>query len=292
MKIDKQVKLINLFKSLENFTDLSSDKFSFFSIEDAYRFCEIISKNHYENFPVGSILIPKNLRKYFYSIYAFARYCDDIADEDLSLPIQQRIDILTFYQNFLKNYSTNKQSITHPIFIALIDTLETRNLPQEPLIRLLEAFKMDLNFSQPNSWDDLLNYCHHSANPIGEMILRLFGEWNQETSNRANNITTALQLINFWQDLSIDFQRGRNYIPEEVTEENLKQVFEFTEKILNLGSDLPSYINNRNLKYEVKIILKAAWIMLEKEKKIGAKIYMQRPKLNKFDYLKILTTIL
>jgi len=291
MKINKVITLISSLRNLEEFSNLYSPRFDKFTLEDSYFVCESIAKNHYENFPVGSILIPKKIRKYFYSIYAFSRFCDDIADESHSLTNEQRISILNSFQNYLKNHKQLEKLSTHPIFQALIDTLETNHLPAEPLIRLLEAFKMDINFRQPDRWHDLLYYCHHSANPIGEMVLRLFGEWNSVTEPLSNYITTALQLINFWQDLSIDRQNNRNYIPKEVTEANLFELFDYTEKILNLGIDLPNYLNSKHLKWEVIVIIKAAKLMLQKEKKLGIRLLNDRPHLTKMDYLKILLTL-
>lgn len=291
MKISKVVALISSLKNLEEFSNLYSPKFDDFSLEDSYFVCESIAKSHYENFPVGSILIPKKIRKYFYSIYAFSRYCDDIADENHFLSKEQRISILNSFQDYLKNYKKFEKLSTHPILQALIDTLETNQLPVEPLIRLLEAFKMDINFQQPNRWQDLLYYCRHSANPIGEMVLRLFGEWNSITEPLANNITTALQLINFWQDLSIDRKNNRNYIPIEITDSNFDELFDYTEKILNLGSDLPTYLNSKHLKWEVIVIIKAAKIMLQKERILGIRLFNERPRLRKVDYLKILFTM-
>lgn len=291
MKINRLVEFINSLRNLEEFTNIYSPKFDKFTLEDSYFVCESIAKSHYENFPVGSILIPKKIRKHFYSIYAFSRFCDDIADEKHSLTSEQRITILNTYQNYLKNYKELKNLSKHPILQALVDTLEKNKLPAEPLIRLLEAFKMDVNFIQPKRWEDLLHYCNHSAYPIGEMILRLFGEWNSITEPLSNNITTALQLINFWQDLSIDRQKNRNYIPEEVRNNNLEEVFDYTKKILNLGIDLPTFLNSKRLKLEVIVIIKAAQIMLKKEIKLGNKLFEKRPQLRKVDYIKILLTI-
>lgn len=291
MKISKIATLISSLSNLEYFTDLYSPKFSNYTLEDSYYICKSIVKNHYENFPVGSLFIPKNIRKHFYSIYAFSRFCDDIADENHSISKEQRISILLNFQNYLKEYPKYQEKSKHPILYALINTLEINQLPADPLIRLLEAFKFDINFCQPKNWQDLMNYCYNSANPIGEMILRLFGEWNSTTEPLSNNITTALQLINFWQDLSIDRKNDRNYIPKEIIAENLEEVLDYTEKILNLGIDLPMHLKSKQLKTEVIVIIKAAKIMLQKERKTGINLFAIRPKLNKFDYLKILFTI-
>ncbi len=291
MKISKIATLISSLSNLEDFTDLYSPKFSNYTLEDSYFICESIAKNHYENFPVGSLFIPKNIRKHFYSIYAFSRFCDDIADENHSLSKEQRISILLNFQNYLREYPKYQEKSKHPILFALIDTLDTKQLPAEPLIRLLEAFKFDIYFCQPNKWQDLMHYCNNSANPIGEMILRLFGEWNSTIEPLSNNITTALQLINFWQDLSIDRKNDRNYIPTEIIAENLDEVLDYTEKILNLGIDLPIHLKSKQLKTEVIVIIKAAKIMLQKERKMGINLFAIRPKLNKFDYLKIIFTI-
>ncbi len=291
MKISKIVSLISSLSNLEEFSDLYSPKFSQYTLEDSYFICKSIAKNHYENFPVGSILIPKELRKHFYSIYAFSRFCDDVADEKHSLSNEQRIAILSNFQNYLQVIQKKENISHHPILLALTDTLLTRQIPSEPLIRLLDAFKLDINFKQPDSWNDLIYYCYHSANPIGEMILRLFGEWNSLTEPLSNNITTALQLINFWQDLSIDRKNHRNYIPKEVIDENLDEVFDYTQNILNLGIDLPSHLKSKRLKLEVIIILKAAQTLLEKERKFGKDLFFNRPKLNKYDYFKIVINI-
>lgn len=291
MKISKIATLISSLSNLEDFTDLYSSKFSNYTLEDSYYICESIAKNHYENFPVGSLFIPKNMRKHFYSIYAFSRFCDDIADKNHCISKEQGISILLNFQNYLREYPKYQEKSKHPILYALINTLEINQLPADPLIRLLEAFKFDINFCQPNNWQDLMNYCYNSANPIGELILRLFGEWNSTTEPLSNNITTALQLINFWQDLSIDRKNDRNYIPKEVIAENLDEVLDYTEKILNLGIDLPMHLKSKQLKTEVIVIIKAAKIMLQKERKTGINLFAIRPKLNKFDYLKILFTI-
>lgn len=288
MKINKLVELLKSLSHLEEFSDLYSPKFDNYSLKDAYYICYLIAKNHYENFPVGSILIPKKLRKNFYSIYAFSRFCDDIADENHLLSREQRIQILSTFQDYLKKFNTLEKHSNHPILLALVDTLQTKLLPAEPLIRLLEAFKMDVNFQQPSSWQDLLDYCHHSANPIGELVLRLFNEWNSVTEPLSNNITTSLQLINFWQDLSIDKANNRNYIPKELSHEKVDELIDYTEKILNLGIDLPSYLKTKALKLEVIVINEAAKIMIQKERKLGSRLFTERPKLNKIDYFKIL----
>jgi squalene synthase HpnC len=193
------------------------------SLKNAYKLCKMISQNHYENFPIASFIIPKKIRKHFYSIYAFARYADDIADEKSNLDRADRISILDNLSYFIEN-TNDGQIEQYPILFALRNTINEMALPTEPFLKLLKAFKMDIGFKQPETWQDLINYCEHSANPVGELILRLFNEYTQETAYYSDKITTALQLINFWQDLSIDLQNNRCYIPKETINKYINEI--------------------------------------------------------------------
>jgi phytoene/squalene synthetase len=187
-------------EELSNLTLKDGGIFKVHSIDKAYDFCKKIATGHYENFPVGSFLIPNQFRKYFYSVYAFSRIADDIAD-DISIEKKDyKIKLLNDYKNLI----TTENIDGNPIFIALHDTMIKREIPPEPLQKLIKAFIMDSEFEQPNDFDDVLYYCEHSANPIGEMVLRIFGLYNHETTPLSDNICTGLQLANFWQDISTD----------------------------------------------------------------------------------------
>ncbi|HPD34461.1 MAG TPA: squalene/phytoene synthase family protein [Candidatus Kapabacteria bacterium] len=297
------------------------------SLDNAYKICQRISQKHYENFPVASFIIPKKIRKYFFSIYAFARYADDIADEKSNLDGAERISILDNLGYLIENINDG-QIEQYPILFALRDTINEMQLPAEPFLKLLKAFKMDVNFNQPETLQDLIYYCEHSANPVGELILRLFNEYTQETAYYSDKITTALQLINFWQDLSIDLQNSRCYIPKEIInkyinevehneygtldEENQKQdafatqinqkqdaygtlpigilidnLLQDTEAMLSEGNNLVNLLKNKRLQFEIRLIVKSAERMLAKEKMMNYILLFTRPRLRWRDYFVI-----
>jgi len=183
--------------------------------EDAFAYCERIARGHYENFPVGSALIPRELRRHFFSIYAYSRAADDIADEG-SMEPGERVAALDEWERQLREAYEGKPS--HPVFIALAETVRERSIPMEPLRDLLKAFRMDARNEGFATTSDLLYYCYHSANPVGRLVLRLFGLYDDERRVFSDKICTGLQMANFWQDVSIDVPRGRINLPRESME--------------------------------------------------------------------------
>lgn len=275
---------------------------NYINLEYSYEYCEQIAKKHYENFPVGSILVPQKLRKYFYSIYAFSRLADDIADEDI-IEENQKLSILIQLENSIYHI-INSNNINNPILLALKDTINTFEIPIEPLIDLIQAFKKDVQFQPPNTWSDVISYCNQSANPVGELILRLFGEYNKENKILSDRICTGLQLINFWQDLSQDFQIGRCYIPIEILEkyklkfedncligeiENvnklLNEIYDYTKNIFDNGKSITKNIKNSRLKLELAAIIIGGTTIFAKIKKLENKILKIRPKITKFELI-------
>ena len=184
-------------------------------VDDAYLFCERLARSHYENFPVGSILIPKPLRKHFYSIYAFARTADDFADEGYreSYSERERLELLEEWSEMLKE--AFRGHATHPVFVALRETRAKFDLPITLFEDLLSAFKQDVTVQRYASFDQLLDYCRRSANPVGRLILLLFGYRDEQLHMWSDDICTALQLANHWQDVAIDLSKDRIYIPAE-----------------------------------------------------------------------------
>lgn len=279
------------------------------SLDDCYTYSEFISKQHYENFPVGSIVVPKELRKYFYSIYSFSRLADDIADEDFISDRKLKLEILNKLEQSVENI-LNSDNINNPILISLKDTIIKFKLPLSPFLKLISAFKQDVNFKQPQNWDEVLLYCDNSANPIGELVLRLFDEYNQQNKLLSDNICTGLQLINFWQDMSRDFKIGRCYIPIEVLErQNIKfsqneligdldkldlvlsDIYEFTDSIYDQGKNLTTHIKTKRLRLELLAIISGGDKVLSKSKRLKNKILLIRPKVTKFEFLIILIKI-
>jgi len=181
-------------------------------LAQAYQHCQDIARNHYENFPTASRLLSADLRPAVAAIYAFARHADDIADEGDALP-ETRLKQLDAWETLLERCENNS-SIDQPIFMALADAIHKHRLDIEELNNLLIAFRMDVTIHGYATLDELLFYCKHSANPVGRLMLQLHGMHKTEAFYCSDKICSALQLINFWQDLSIDLPRGRCYLPE------------------------------------------------------------------------------
>jgi phytoene synthase len=182
------------------------------SLEESFAHCEALARTHYENFPVGSWLLPDDKRKYLWAIYAFARTADDFADEAQYLD-NLRLPLLENWEGQLLQCMWRKPQ--HPVFIALKETIETFRLPVEPFQDLLMAFKMDVVVDRYKTFDELLEYCRLSANPVGRLVLSVFGYRDPEVHELSDAICTALQLTNHWQDLAIDAKKSRIYLPLE-----------------------------------------------------------------------------
>lgn len=178
----------------------------------AYQHCLDIARNHYENFPTASKLLHARLRPAVAAIYAFARHADDLADEGDTAP-ETRLKQLDAWETLLERASKGA-TIDHPIFLALADSIQHFDLDPEELEKLLIAFRMDVTIHGYATLDELRFYCKHSANPVGRLLLQLHDVRSREAIECSDHICTALQLINFWQDLSIDLPRGRCYLPE------------------------------------------------------------------------------
>jgi squalene synthase HpnC len=178
------------------------------SREQAYATCLRIARDHYENFPVASRLLPRALRPHIAAIYAFARTADDYADEP-GRTTDERLALLEDWHAQLH------QPPRTDIFIALHATREQFDLPIELFEDLLSAFRQDVVTARYDTWAQVLDYCRRSANPVGRLVLRLAGYRDVALDGHSDAVCTALQLTNFWQDLAIDWRRGRLYVPAE-----------------------------------------------------------------------------
>jgi len=181
------------------------------SIEAGYRFCERMAANHYENFPVASKFLPASMRPHIAAIYAFARTADDFADEPRFEG--RRAEALDAWEHLLE--AAYHREVQHPVFIALRQTVRRNNIPIGALKALLTAFRIDLTRHRYGTFAELLHYCQHSANPVGQLVLFVHGHREPELHRFSDEICSALQIANFLQDLSVDIPRGRVYIPEE-----------------------------------------------------------------------------
>jgi squalene synthase HpnC len=282
----------------------------------AYRYCKEISIRHYENFPVGSLLIPKEKRKYIYSIYAFARYADDIADSG-KLSEKDKLKKLNELDNELTKIQTDnlKRLIpdTQNIFIALHDTISSLKIPASELRNLLSAFKQDSFKSSYESYDELLKYSEFSANPVGHLVLYIFGYSplkDKEAFEYSDKICTALQLTNFWQDVSEDLEINRVYIPDELMRENnfsaellysrtenndflkiIKTLADRTKIMFNEGKRIFEFTSGR-LRLELKATIAGGEEILKKIEDINYKVLSKKIKISNLDKIKIFGNII
>ncbi len=201
------------------------------AIEEAYAYCERLAKTHYENFSVVTWFLPKRLRPPMYSVYGFCRHTDDLGDEAEG----DRLALLDQWEEDLRRCESGAPE--HPILKALQQTMSGRPMPIEPFLKLIEANRMDQRTKRHPTYDGLLHYCDHSANPVGRMVLSLFGYNDDERQRLSDATCTALQLANFWQDVRRDYAMGRIYIPLEDMER-----FDYSE------DDLRSNVVNQNLR--------------------------------------------
>jgi squalene synthase HpnC len=168
---------------------------------------------HYENFPVASVLLPARLRPPVQAIYAFARSADDFADEG-DAPRDARLAALERYRAELRRIETGKDPGL-PLFERLAATISEFSLPLDPFFALLDAFSQDVEKSRYANFGELLHYCERSANPVGALLLHLFEAATPGNLRHSDAICTGLQLVNFWQDVELDYRKGRIYLPED-----------------------------------------------------------------------------
>jgi squalene synthase HpnC len=176
-------------------------------ITEAFAHCETLARTHYENFSVGTRLIPGKLRKHFYSVYAFCRGVDDLGDE----VVGDRFAMLDEWERQLNQCYEGIPG--HPFFVALQQTIREFDIPREPFLKLVEANRRDQRILKHPSYEELLDYCNHSANPVGHLVLYIFGHREPELHTLSDSTCTALQLANFWQDVRRDYDMGRVYLP-------------------------------------------------------------------------------
>jgi phytoene synthase len=279
------------------------------TIAAAYEECTRLARAHYENFPVGR-LVPREVQPHVHAIYAFARHADDLADEGYAggAKAQGARDVMTPEERLaaLRDWDQQLQSPCgapglHPIFIALHKTIRTLDLPLYLFTDLLSAFKQDVVKARYADFDEVLDYCRRSANPIGRLVLLLHGVRDEALHRYSDDICTGLQLANFWQDVGVDLEKNRIYLPEDerrrfgVTEEglfdhraddNFRRLLEFqvrrTQELFDRGALL-----TKNLQGKLRLEIRLTWLggttILRKIVALNYDTLNQRPKLGKVD---------
>jgi squalene synthase HpnC len=262
--------------------------------------------DHYENFPVASLLLPKALRAPIEAIYQFARAADDIADEGDASPVE-RLRELAAFDAALRQIAERKTP-EHPIFQRLAPVIHRHALPLSCFHDLLNAFAQDTRQTRYADYPELLDYCRRSANPVGRLVLRLCGAPTASADEQSDAICSALQLINFWQDVGVDWQKGRVYLPQEdlrrfnVSERDIAawqaktsrvtpawrallafQV-ERTRALMLQGAPLARNLPGR-LGWEIRLTVQGGLRVLEKIERADYDVFCRRPILSACDAL-------
>ncbi len=265
----------------------------------AFAHCERMARDHYENFPVASMLVPGRLRPHVWAIYAFARTADDFADEPEHRG--RRLERLDEWEAALDRCLEG--SPQGPVFVALGETIERHSLPPQLFRDLLDAFRQDCRLSRYESWEELLDYCRRSANPVGRLVLHLFGYRDEKRFRWSDAICSALQLTNFWQDVAVDWSKDRIYLPAAarhshgVSEEDIgcgrmhdgfkglmKEMVEGTRRLFDEGRPLIGSVDGR-LALELRCVWLGGNRILDKIEASGFNVFEDRPTLSRAEWL-------
>jgi squalene synthase HpnC len=271
---------------------------------DAFAFCTALTKAHYENFPVGSILAPKDVQPAIHSLYAFMRTADDFSDENRQPGDEPaRAAYLASWNQLLTECEQGHPR--HPIFIALAVTIKRYQLPVQWLRDLLHAFTLDVTVNRYATYEQLLEYCRYSANPVGRLILTLFGYRSEELYRLSDSICTGLQLANHWQDVAVDLEKDRVYLPQTDLDRfgvsitalknrqaspAFRQLLRFqvdrAQALFDEGKFLPERVTGR-LRYELRLTAAGGVEILKKIKAVDYDVFRHRPIVTKLDWAKL-----
>jgi phytoene synthase len=260
---------------------------------------------HYENFPVASLLLPARLRAPVRAIYAFARSADDLADEG-ELPDQARLQALDRYRAELDAIAAGVPN-RDPLFARLRQAIAEFGLPLQPFYDLLDAFAQDVVKKRYGDFAELMDYCRRSANPIGRLLLRLFGHDDAKSQSLSDAICSSLQLINHWQDIAIDWGKGRVYLPQSelarfgIAETQIAEgrwdatwaaMMDFqidrTRALLSAGSPLAQALGGR-IGLELRLIVASGFRVLDELARVRGDVFRHRPLITVRDWPAILT---
>ena len=264
-------------------------------LDEARAYCERLAKTHYENFSVATWFLPARLRQHFYNVYAYCRISDDLGDEVGNA--QQSLELLDHWEAELN--ACYAGSPRHPVFVALQETVRQCGIPKHEFSDLLIAFRQDQTVARYETFDDLLGYCRYSANPVGHLVLYLCGYNDAERQQLSDYTCTALQLANFWQDVAVDYQKGRIYLPLEdlrrfgVTGDDIAQrraapeflslmKFEVERAREWFQRGLPLVNNvNRDLAIDIELFSRGGQEILNAIERQGYDVLRQRPVISK-----------
>jgi squalene synthase HpnC len=273
-----------------------------YTVPQAEAYTRWLATHHYENFHVVSWLLPKRLHQDFYNVYSYCRWADDLGDE--MGDTAESLRLLTWWREGLQAMYAGQA--THPVFVALGGTVKRYAIPQQPFEDLIRAFEQDQTVTRYRNWEELFGYCRCSANPVGRLVLYLCGYSDAERQRLSDATCTALQLANFWQDVTVDWEKGRVYIPLEVLDRHGSSVEEIGARRATPGfvaamrevvdraralflDGLPlSGMVDRRLAVDIELFSRGGMRVLDKIAAQGYDVLSRRPAISKTERVWIL----
>ncbi|MFO0919817.1 MAG: squalene synthase HpnC [Planctomycetaceae bacterium] len=272
------------------------------SVAEADAYCRQLATSHYENFPVVSWLLPKELHQHFFNVYAFCRWADDLGDE--AGDTRRALELLQWWREETERCYAGE--CVHPVFVALQPTIDEFQIPRQPFLDLISAFEQDQRVTEYETFDQLRDYCRRSADPVGRLVLLLCRQSTPEHIAWSDSICTGLQLANFWQDVSRDLDIGRIYLPREdrerfaypredlhrrVTNDAFLDLMKFevdrAGDYLRAGLPLVERLPGA-LQIDIDLFLHGGLRILDRIERIGYRVWDVRPKVTKGDAFRLL----
>ncbi len=272
------------------------------TVAEAEAYTRKLATTHYENFHVVSFLLPKHLHQDFYNVYAYCRSADDLADEipDTEESLRQ---LHAWGRELDRMYAGEAE---HPVFVALKGTVAKYGIPKQPFADLIRAFVQDRHVGRYQTWDEVLDYCVYSANPVGRLVLYLCGYSDAERQALSDNTCTALQLANFWQDITVDQQKDRVYLPLDVLAKHsytvdelfahkfdgrfvavMREAVDRARELFVAGLPLNRMVNKR-LAVDLELFSRGGMCVLDKIAQQGYDVLSRRPKISKIERVSLL----
>jgi squalene synthase HpnC len=269
---------------------------------EAEQYTRWLATHHYENFHVVSFLLPKRLHQDFYNVYAFCRWADDLGDEIGDTA--ESLRLLGWWRDELDAMYAG--AVQHPVFVALQGTARKYDLPKQLFADLIGAFEQDQRVTRYANWDELFGYCRGSANPVGRLVLRLCGYSDAERDRMSDATCTALQLANFWQDVTVDLEKDRVYLPLDVMARHgytvadlqastfnpafqavMRDAIDVARKLFLEGLPLVKTVDKR-LGFDLELFSRGGMRVLEKIEQQNYNVLARRPAISKFERVQLL----
>jgi squalene synthase HpnC len=269
---------------------------------EAEQYTRWLATHHYENFHVVSFLLPKKLHQDFYNVYSFCRWADDLGDEIGDTA--ESLRLLGWWRGELE--AMYRGQVQHPVFVALEGTARKYQLPQQLFADLISAFEHDQRVTRYANWDEVFEYCRCSANPVGRLVLRLCGYSDDQRDRMSDATCTALQLANFWQDVTVDLEKDRVYLPQDLFTRHGYTLDElragtFNAAFQNVMRDAVGVARNlfleglplvktvdKRLAFDLELFSRGGMRVLEKIEQQNYNVLAARPAISKFERVQLL----